>query len=310
MFKPPDVGVREASAFLAEHFGRDVGPVELVGEGAWSRCFGFRIDDRDLVIRFGNHRDDFEKDERAASFATPALPVPEVFEVGAALGGYFAVSSRAYGVPLETISAADWETTLPALFAALDAIRSIDVSPSTEFGGWDGRGRARLATWRDFLLSVEADTDRRTYGWRQRLAESPVGDSAFAIGMARLFELADACPSERSVVHADLINRNVLVESGRINAVFDWGCSFYGDFLYDVAWIEFWAPWHAAFAASGFRDAARRHYASIGLDVVDFDDRLRCCLIHIGLDHQAYAAFTGRLADLELVTERTLHYVE
>jgi hygromycin-B 4-O-kinase len=311
MFAPVGIGVSDASEFLAEHLGHDVGPVEVVGEGAWSRCFGFRDDGRELVIRFGSYLDDFQKDRRAASFTAPALPIPTVTDIGTALGGYFAISTRGYGEPLESLSASEWVATLPALFAALDALRRVDVSATTGYGGWDASGHARGASWRDFLLSVEADNpNRRTYGWRQRLADSPVGDTPFSAGMARISELADACPNDRFIVHADLINRNVLIESGRISAVLDWGCSFYGDFLYDVAWLEFWSPWHPSIAATDIRTEARRHYASIGLDVEDLDARLRCYLIHIGLDHQAYCAFTGQLDDLVAVTERTLAYVE
>ena len=36
---------------------------------------------------------------------------------------------------------------------------------------------------------------------------------------------------------------------------------------------------------------ARRHYASVGLDMPDFDERLRCYLLHIGLGGIAYAAW-------------------
>ena len=110
------------------------------------------------MIRFGAHRDDFEKDRRAASFATPDLPVPEVVEIGSMEDGYFAISTRAYGEPLECLSAPDWVATLPSLFGVLDALRNIDVSTTTGYGGWDASGRARVASWRDFLLSVEADT--------------------------------------------------------------------------------------------------------------------------------------------------------
>ncbi|HEY5013888.1 MAG TPA: aminoglycoside phosphotransferase family protein [Acidimicrobiia bacterium] len=311
MLAPTGIGIGEARGFLIDHLGHDVGPVELVGEGAWSRCFGFRDGDRDLVIRFGNHVGDFEKDRRAGRFAAPLLPVPQVSEIGPAFGGYFAISTRASGEPLECLGPREWEAVLPALFAALDAIRSIDVADTAGFGGWDAHGAARCATWRDFLLSVDVDNEaRRTYGWRRRLADSPVGDAPFVAGMARISELADACPDVRSVVHADLINRNVLVDGDRITAVFDWGCSFYGDFLYDLAWLEFWAPWHPSIAATDVRGEARRHYASIGLDVPDLDVRLRCYLIHIGLDHQAYCAFTGQLDELATITERTLGYVE
>jgi aminoglycoside phosphotransferase (APT) family kinase protein len=49
------------------------------------------------------------------------------------------------------------------------------------------------------------------------------------------------------VLHADLLNRDVLVagDGSRLVAVFDWGCSAYDDFLYELAWFTFWVPWHA-----------------------------------------------------------------
>lgn len=296
----------EARTFITEHLGRDVGPVEAVGEGAWSTCFGFTDGDRELVIRFGRHVDDFEKDRRASTFGSAKLPVPEVTETGEALGGYFAISTRAHGQPLESIAA--WNPVLPSLFAALDAMRAVEV-PGTGFGGWDGDGVARCATWRDFLLAVDVDTpERRTHGWRRKLVDSPVGDEPFRAGLGRLADLA--LTVERHIVHGDLINRNVLVHDARITAVFDWGCSFYGDLLYDIAWLEFWSPWHPALAAIDIRARALTHYASIGLDVTDFDERLRACLIHIGLDHQAYCAFTGDVGNLIRITEQTTSYLD
>ena len=82
----PGISSGDAREFLTAHLGRDVDDVDLVGEGAWSRCFGFVADGLERVIRFGNFLDDFEKDRRAASFAAPAFPVPEVWEIGEALG--------------------------------------------------------------------------------------------------------------------------------------------------------------------------------------------------------------------------------
>jgi hygromycin-B 4-O-kinase len=297
----------DARAFLRVHLGRhDVGPVELIGEGWWSRAFGFRDRDRDRVIRFGRHVDDFLKDRRAAAFRAPALPVPEVFEVGAAFDGYFAISTRAYGTPLESNAARGWHTVLPALFAALDALRAIDVSDDAGYGHWDAQGRARFSSWRDFLLAVELDTPKhRTHGWRQRLIDTPTGDAPFVAGLRVLRELADAFPRERYVVHGDLINRNVLVDGAQLTAVFDWGCSFYGDFLYDIAWLAFWEPWYPALTEIDVRGQARKHYSSIDLDVPDFEARVRACMIHIGLDHQAWNATTGDLDTLGRVIERT-----
>ena len=46
-----------------------------------------------------------------------------------------------------------------------------------------------------------------------------------------------ACRTTRHVIHGDLLNRNILVDGERINAVLDWGNALYGDHLYDAAWL-------------------------------------------------------------------------
>ena len=107
-------------------------------------------------------------------------------------------------------------------------------------------------------------------------------------------------------MHSDLLNYNVLVADGRVTAVLDWGSSLYGDFLFDLAWLTFWQPWYPAWRGIDFRRAARRHHAEIGLRVTDFEARMRCCELCIGLDGMAYQAFRSRWADLEATARRTL----
>jgi hygromycin-B 4-O-kinase len=305
------VGGAEAQKFLEQLLGRTVEAFELAGEGAWSRCYGYLDGGKERVIRFGRYLDDFERDLRASTFHSPALPVPRLYQIGRAFDGHFAISSRARGVPLESLSADGWLAVLPALFDALDAIRAIDLSGSSGYGDWDAHEVGAHASWRDFLLAVDLDTpERRTYGWRQRLIDSPIGDELFCKGLARLARLADPGLGPRYVVHADLINRNVLVEDGRIGGIFDWGCSFYGDFLYDLAWLAFWAPWFSALADLSLVERARAHLAQTGTDVPDFERRMRICMLHIGLDHLAYNAHTGDSAELVRVAERLLPLIE
>ena len=43
-------------------------------------------------------------------------------------------------------------------------------------------------------------------------------------------------------------------DASRLEAVFDWGCSLAGDFLYEVAWFTFWAPWYPALDAIDLPD--------------------------------------------------------
>jgi hygromycin-B 4-O-kinase len=302
--KDEKVDVRRAQAFLASHLGTKPAEVVLVGEGAWSRCFGFRQGDEELVIRFGNHVDDFEKDQLAYRYTTPGLPIPKVLEIGQAYAGYYAISTRVHGVPLENVSAPQWQIIVPSLVSALEAMRTADLSATSGIGGWGTEGNAPGANWSSHLLAVGNDTpDRRTHGWRKKLASSPQGDATFVWGFDLLQQVvSDSVP--RCLLHCDLINRNVLVDGDKISGVFDWGCSLYGDHLYELAWFEFWSPWHPNLNISTLRSALERRWRAVGYAPADQAARLMACYLHIGLDHLAYNAYTGDAVNLLATAER------
>jgi hypothetical protein len=68
----------------------------------------------------------------------------------------------------------------------------------------------------------------------------------------------------------------------------------------------FWQPWYPAWHRIDFRQEAAQHYAAIGLDVPNFEARLRCYEVVIGLDNQTYSAYKGRWDQLAAVADRTL----
>jgi hygromycin-B 4-O-kinase len=285
------VGRDEAAGFLAQRYAGRARDVAELGGGDWSAAFSFRLDGRDLVARFGQFGEDFARDQQAMALAGPDLPVPQVLETGRALGGAYAISGRCFGVFLETLDEARWRRLLPALLRGLDALRDAPAPTAGGLAAPDGTG-----SWREQLLAeLEDRPGQRVSGWRTVLAGSAGLDSLFTAGERACHGLLPACPEIRHVLHRDLLNRNVLVtaDGARLTAVFDWACYTVGDFLYEVAWFTFWAPWHAGLAALDFRSAIRRHYRAAGLDVPRFDERLRCYELHIGLTHLAYSAFTG-----------------
>ena len=280
--------------FLAARFGRGVSGVAPLGMGAWSKAFAFRQADHDYVIRFGAYNEDFAKDRLAAAYAGPDLPIPQVIELGETSGGYYAISERIFGSYIDDVDGAQMRALLPSLFAAFEAARRADLSGTTGYGGWGMDGTAPFASWRDALLDVAVDhPEQRGHGWRKRLEASAHGAGPFDAAYARLCALVDRVPEERHLIHSDYLHYNVLVEGDRISGVLDWGCGMYGDFLYDLAWFCFWQPWYPAWQHIDFRAEAARYYAAIGLAVPYFEERLRCCQIHIGLGSQAYQAYVG-----------------
>ena len=296
----------DAEAFLTARFGHDVSVVSPIGQGEWSRAYAFRRAGAEYIVRFSALDEDFRKDRIAAGYSSRDLPIPVVVEIGETSGGFFAISERASGGFLDDLDEEQMRRTLPALFAALDAARRVDCSTSSGYGIWDADGHAPHQSWRAALLAIADDCPgERTHGWREHLIASPTGSGLFDESLARLDALIPDSAPRRHLIHSDLLNYNVLVAGSRISAVLDWGCAMYGDFLYDLAWFAFWAPWYAAWRGIDFRREAARHYASIGLVVPRFEQRLTGCQIHIGLEAQAYNAFKEHWDALEETARRT-----
>ena len=301
------VRLQQVEAFLTARYGACIDELQLIGQGEWSRAYAFRREGDDYVARFGAFHEDFAKDCLSAAFSLPVLPIPKVVEIGEAFGGFYAISERVFGTFLDDLGEAEMRQLLPSLFDALDAARLADLSWSTGYGLWHADGAGPSPGWRAWLLTVADDSPtKRTHGWRSRLLTSPTGDRPYAEALSAMTALASKCPETRHLVHADLLHHNVLVSGGQITGVLDWGCSVYGDFLYDLAWLSFWAPSYPAWRHIDFVHEARSHYASIGLEVPDFAERLRCYELHIGLSGQAYSTFMGQWDKLEATAQRTL----
>ena len=98
--------------------------------------------------------------------------------------------------------------------------------------------------------------------------------------------------------------------SGTITAVLDWGSSFYGDTLYDVAWFTFYEPWYPQFQAM---HVAQRLLEDFNADphknTVDLDVRLMCYQLDIGIGSIAYNAFKKDWKNAQVAASYTLKFL-
>jgi hygromycin-B 4-O-kinase len=285
--------------------------IETIRPGEWSRAYAIRRNGEELVVRFSPYREDFEKDRAAAQWSSASLPIPPLIELGEAFGVSYAVSPRVRGAFLETVTGDQAAALLPSIFRALDAAREIELLSVKGFGLWTAEAGGVYATWREALLTVgESVPPGRLPNWRAGLESSPSGIAPFNEAYELMRTLVDVCPEERHPIHNDLLNRNVFVAGDQITGVLDWGASMFGDFLYDVASLAFWAPWFDGWSQVDFVAEAARHYSARGLVVPHFEERVRCYAVNIGVASMAYDGGKGpeRWEHLARVTERTFRF--
>lgn len=302
----------EVVDFLARHHGEPIADLEPLGGGFWSSAWGYRCGDRRLVLRVGANDDGFRSDRSAMAFARPGLPVPAVHEIGPAFGGAFAISDRYDGRFLELVEPDDAQRAGTALFELIDALRSVPASPDDSVI-WQvpADSASQVPSWHAWLRAGLADEPRRaTSGWRATLAGDARLDALFRRSCDRVEELLAACPERRDLVHGDLLHGNVLVtpDAARVTAVFSWKCSARGDFLYDLAWCTFWAPWHPGIAAiDPWARWCRRPEATAEPDAAV---RHHCYELQIGASHLGWYAWTDDAANLRAAADHLEQIVE
>ncbi len=302
------LAIERVATFLAQRHAGHVEDLEPLGGGRWSSAWGYRVDDEELVVRFGRNVSWFEADRLAMAFARPGLPIPQVRKVGVTPDGdAYAISVRHHGRFLEETPpelGRALAATLTSLLVALLAVPSEALSPVL----WH-QPDAPALSWRQFLLAgIVDDPDSAAHGWRTTLAADP-RLAALASGVEeRIRTLVDACPERRDLVHGDLLHGNVLVspDAERVGAVFSWKCSVRGDFLYDAAWCTFWAPWHEGIARADPLTGvlAAPAVRSEPRALIDAAVRHHCYELHIGFTHLGWNIWTENPAELALAARR------
>lgn len=299
---PNGPSFEEVARFLAARHGKAVADLQLLHGGFWSAAYGYRVDEGELVIRFGRNRDWFEMDRDAMAYDAPDLPVPAVLEIGDAFSGAYAISVRRHGRFLETVAPHEADVAGPTIVRLLAALKAAPPSATT-------------TRWRDWLIGgLVDDPSRDVSGWRTALAADPKLDSLFRASESRVGDLAPSCPERRDLVHGDLLHSNVLIsdDASSVQAVFSWKCSIRGDFLFDVAWCTFWGAFHPGIAAA---DVFRRVVSddSIAADSRALDgaaERHHCYELHIGATHLGWNAWVGNEQALRAVAAHTAAILE
>jgi len=287
----PSIALQDTLQFLQDKLNNDVTELTLLSGGDWSQAYSFMHQNQKYVLRWCHSSETFEKDSFASQFRSEAMPIPKVIDTGRQFDTYFAITEFAQGKFIDKLSAAEMLNLLPSLFDLFDALRNVDLSQTTGYGGWDKNGMGYRKSWKDHLLDVNGPDDnpeRFTYGWYAKLANSPLGTGIFDQLYPQFESLVEKCPEVRQLIHSDLLNFNLVTLDNHISGVLDWQCSLYGDALYDVAWFTFYEPWYPEFGAIQLSQKLLAHFEANATDTSHLKERLVCYQLHITLDSIIY----------------------
>lgn len=275
--------------FLSSFHNADISSLHHLKGGEISQAFSYKYQSEELVIRVNTRAGTYSKDVHAwQHFEPQGIPVPEIFETGSLNSEYyFAISKKVPGSLLKDLSNNEYRALLPEIFKSLDAIHSIDISNSAGFGAWQTDDISETSSWKDYILAVDnyaIPKDGNNNQFETTFLEQVVWEKTYK----SMSNFLSFCPEIRYLVHGDFGSDNVLARGNEITGILDWEGSKYGDFLYDVAWLNFWNPDRNPISLF------REHYSKKD-SIKNFQERITCYQLRIVLSSLSFYAFSNQL---------------
>jgi hygromycin-B 4-O-kinase len=287
----PSVEPEQIQNLLGDFFGEPVQELDSVQGGEVAQTLSFRVGGQAYILRInpGSMDASFYKEAFVFRyFASSSLPIAPIVKVGRQGEWVYAISHKMPGSGLESLSPKEYEEILPELIRTLYAIHTCDVSRWTGYGLFNDRGTGMAENWRGSLAAVmEEERPDGFFGhWHSLFTTTFLERDFFDTVYQYMLGLLELCPEERYLVHGDFGYNNVLAHRGRITAVLDWVNAQYGDFVYDIAWLDFWRRDH------DFPGLIRQFYTGQGLLLPHYEERIACYKAYIGLNAMRFYAKT------------------
>jgi hygromycin-B 4-O-kinase len=296
----PVVAAEQAFALLGQHFNTPISNLVPVEGGQVARTFAFHTGGQDFIIRFtrDNMLDSNLPKEAylTRKFAGTAIPMAQVLHVGRLEELYFAISRKMPGRMLEELLPQEISDLLPQMLDILAALHAIDVSDTQGHGIFNDQGKGLFNSWSDHLQMINKEESENDYfgKWYKLFDETFLERDLYEDLYRRMCDLLMYCPEDRYLIHGGFSLRNVLAQDGKITAVLDWLDASYGDFVYDIAILDFWTP------GLGMREAFQEYHLKRQGEIPFYTERLLCYECHHALAALRFFAKSGNYQGYQL----------
>lgn len=265
--------------FLKINFDKDISEVKPISGGERSKAFLFESNGKKYIFRENKRDIGFKKDKYAYNNCGKIVPIPKIIKIGQFEDRYYAISDFCKGKSLEERETRFSNILIENLIITLDRIHSISI-PDGGYGVIDINGKTTYKSWSDWVLKNNTPVTRNDgsfYSWED-IKNIAFVDKAI---INKLFEeikkMLPHISNNRYLIHGDFATGNVIIDGDEVTGVIDWNESGYGDFLYDVAWLDFWIK------KTDFAKAYKIHSQNLGINIPDYEKRIKCHQLFIGL---------------------------
>lgn len=266
----------EITKFLFDNYSKKVSAVEFVAKGMFSSAYIFLDGNEEKIIRLNVDKKDFLKDKYAEKFSCNTFKVPRVLEIGEFNDKYFyAISERCIGETFDKLTLDKKRHLTPKVTNALLAIHNTDITSCSGYGDVDVRFNGVFYTWKQSILNKE--NHKIPYKWMQIFEREFFEVELFDRYKYEMEKLLHYIPEVRYLVHGDFGFDNLIIDGDKIAGVIDWAEAKIGDFIYDIAWLDFWS------ADIRYSIEMKNMYSEHQMDLSNYKERLNCYILQIGL---------------------------
>lgn len=265
--------------FLKTNFNAESTNLGTIMGGERSKAFYFSVQSKMYVFRKNKHNIGFLKDKFAEENFGKILPIPRMVKMGVFKDGFYAISEYCNGMTLSNKNLEFSNELIENIFQTLDKIHTINKFDGG-FGVTGLNGNAPYKSWSDWVLkdnTLVTKDDGSFYSWKEIKKINFVDNTIIEKIFAEIKTLLPFIPNVSTLIHGDFATGNVIVDRKQVLGVIDWNEFGYGDFLYDLAWLDFWTPKIDFVQAYWVRSKNR------GVIIPNYFERIRCHKLFIGL---------------------------
>lgn len=262
--------VNEIQGILSEIYEGFSADIIEVGHGEFTKAFGFNFDGDDLIFKIADGVEQFQKELFAGTnFNSLDVPIPKILRIDSFTNGrFYCISKKCPGEVIDRLSDIDLKLIIPE-FTNMSTHLWTSPIKRNGWGLWNRHGDGQFRSWVAFLESESENI----------LSKPNNLDSqkVYKYLHSKMIKYYPQLVDSRYLVHGDYGFNNIFSYKNKISGVIDWGDSMYGDFVYDISWIQLWSS-QINHVSNFFKPTLFKN-----LNFVNFEERLKCYVYFSGM---------------------------